>query len=117
MSELPESINAWAVGVQPLGNDEQAGLWRSVMKPTNSTEYRRADLPPTPAQIAADERVMGLREAHRQTRDEICELAEYVLNREGPGLSEYEAKGIFADLQRARLRMDAALAQFGEGSR
>jgi len=49
----------------------------------------------------------------KQTRNEICELADYVLNRKGPGLSDYEAKGIFADLQRARLRIDTALARLG----
>jgi len=73
MSDMPEQINAWAVRVQPLGNDEQAGLWRSAMKPTNSTEYRRADLPPTDAECLRNEKVRALVEAVRRERNMLCQ--------------------------------------------
>jgi len=69
---------------------------------------------PTDEECLRNEKVRALVEAYKQTRDDICELAEYVLQRKGPGLSDYEAKGIFADLQRARLRLDAALAAMQE---
>jgi hypothetical protein len=72
MSDTPERINAWVVRVQPLGNDEQAGLWRSVMKPTNSTEYRRADLPPTDEECLRNEKVRALVEALEAAQESIA---------------------------------------------
>lgn len=47
-----------------------------------------------------------LAEDHKQSRDEICELAEWFLHRDGA--SKEDCAKVFADLQRARLRMDKA---------
>lgn len=66
--------------------------------------------------LAAEE----LRRDHEQSRDEIAELAEFILKRTDDQLTKEDAKGIFADLQRARLRMDKALADYraaGEGEK
>jgi hypothetical protein len=38
-------------------------VWASISDDSGGTEYRRADLPPTPDQIMADPRVQGLVEA------------------------------------------------------
>ncbi|WP_306150662.1 Lar family restriction alleviation protein [Roseovarius sp. MMSF_3281] len=55
---------------------------------------------------AADE----LAEDHKQTREEICELADFFLHSEGA--NKEDCAKVFADLQRARLRMDKTLAAY-----
>ena len=59
MSDAPETI--WATGNKTMGS-WNSGKVNPKMAPLQ-TEYRRADLPPTQAQIMADPRVKALVEA------------------------------------------------------
>ena len=57
MSDAPETI--WAY----VQSATDVRLWRGNADRAGSYEYRRADLPPTPAQIMADPRVKALVDA------------------------------------------------------
>jgi len=59
MSDAPETI--WATG---------GHYWPNPTWKRDKTEYRRADLPPTPEQIMTDPRVKALVEALEQISDQ-----------------------------------------------
>lgn len=60
---------------------------------------------------AKNSELSRLREALQTSRDVHAGIAEYILNTKGPK----DFKGMFADLQRARLAADAALNESREG--
>jgi hypothetical protein len=67
MTDMPETIT-----LAPL-HDSTYVEYSTIGRFVNGAVYRRADLPPTPAQIASDPRVRGLVEA----LDELRAYASY----------------------------------------
>ena len=83
MSDAPETI--WI--------DDSIRPWRVWrMEIAGLTEYRRADLPPTPAQIMADARVKALVEA-LEWYGEQCRLARLIHKEGDPGRHRIAADG------------------------
>jgi hypothetical protein len=70
MSELPERIWAWQYTDYDSGEPQGSGEWylEDVGLDGDETEYRRADLPPSDADILAHPKVRGLVEAAQQVR-------------------------------------------------
>jgi hypothetical protein len=65
MTDAPERIRVWPDyndHANPVTNDWSGGYWDATQDPLG-IEYRRADLPPTDAQLAADPRVRALVDA------------------------------------------------------
>jgi hypothetical protein len=87
------------------GADEDYGRqWCQHNVWTDGVEYVRAD---TVSAITAERD--RLREALIASRNAHAELAEFLLGDGGSAVKSDVLKGMFADLQRARLAADAAL--------
>jgi hypothetical protein len=69
MADAPERIWARPVGASRDWTGATSGPWSLEDPFKSATEYIRADLPPTPEQIASDPRVRALVEAARRVHD------------------------------------------------
>ena len=92
--------------------------WPNTDEPSD-IEYTRADL----CDPTQDERVRALeaenarlRDALKASREVHCGIADHILERgKFPADGPVDTKGIFADSQRARLGIDAALRALEQG--
>lgn len=106
---LPTASQTWA-DINSQAADIAASLNNAPR--IAALEAENADLRSGEYLVRVIEERERLRKALEASRDVHAGLAEFILNRSdkaNSGLTKEQAKGVFADLQRARLAADAAL--------